>query len=71
LNLRVNSASSSSPNTSNSLPGKEIKEDKEYVLEDGLAFVITPEPPTRARLWEQVGLSIRAVTPRSTSADLA
>jgi hypothetical protein len=29
---------------------KDIKEDKEYILENGLALVFAPEPLTRARL---------------------
>jgi hypothetical protein len=32
---------------------------------------LAPEPPTRARLWESIGLSRRAITPRSTLAYLS
>jgi hypothetical protein len=55
----------------NSSSGKYIKEDIEHFLEDGLALVLAPEPLTRARLCESVGLSILVVTPRSTSTDLS
>jgi hypothetical protein len=50
---------------------KDIKEDKEYILEDALALDLVTLPPTRARLWESVGLPRRVVKPRSTSADLS
>jgi hypothetical protein len=49
-NRLVSSASSSSPSTSNSLSGKDIKEDKENILMDGLALDFPFEPPMRARL---------------------
>jgi hypothetical protein len=55
----------------NSLSGKDIKEDREYILEDVVALDLATLPSTRARLWESVGLSRRAVKPRSTSADLS
>jgi hypothetical protein len=48
---------------SNSSSSKDIKEDKEYIREDGLALDLAPEPQTRARLWESVGLSRQVVTP--------
>jgi hypothetical protein len=70
-NRLVSNTSLSSPSTSNSSSGKDIKEDKEYILEDALALDLTTLPPTRARLWESIGLSRRAVKPRSTSADLS
>jgi hypothetical protein len=46
----VRSANSSSPSTSNSSSGIDIKEDKENILVDGLALVFPFEPPMRARL---------------------
>jgi hypothetical protein len=49
-NLLVSSASSSYPSTSNSSFGKDIKEDKENILVDGLALDFHFEPPMRARL---------------------
>jgi hypothetical protein len=49
-NLLVSYASSSSPSTSNSSSGIDIKEDKENILVDGLALVFPFEPPMRARL---------------------
>jgi hypothetical protein len=42
LNLLDNSARSSSPSTSESSSAKETREDKEYILEDGLALVLEP-----------------------------
>jgi hypothetical protein len=39
-----------SPSMSNSSSGKDIKEDKTYILQDELVLVIALEPPTRARL---------------------
>jgi hypothetical protein len=49
-NRLVRSASSSSPSTSNSSSGIDIKEDKENVLVDGLALDFPFKPPMRARL---------------------
>jgi hypothetical protein len=49
-NCLVSSASSSSPSTSNSSFGKNIKEDKENIVVDGLALAFPFEPPMRARL---------------------
>jgi hypothetical protein len=40
---------SSSPSTSNSSSGKDIKEDREYIQEDGLALDLAHEPPMRAK----------------------
>jgi hypothetical protein len=48
--LLVNSASSSSPRSSNSSSGIDIKEEKENILVDGLELDFPLEPPTRARL---------------------
>jgi hypothetical protein len=42
-NLLDNNARSSSPSTSKSLSGKDTREDKEYILEDGLALVLELE----------------------------
>jgi hypothetical protein len=70
-NLLVSNASSSSPSTSNSSSGIDIKEDKENILVDGLALAFPFEPLMRARLWESVRPSILAVMPLSTSADLS
>jgi hypothetical protein len=50
LNLLVSNASSSSPSTSNSSSGIDIKEDKENILVDGLVLALPFEPLTRARL---------------------
>jgi hypothetical protein len=49
-NCLVSSASSSSPRMPNSSSGKDIKEDKENILVDGLALDFPYEPPMRARL---------------------
>jgi hypothetical protein len=49
-NRLVSNASSSSPSTSNSSSGIDIKEDKENILVDGLALVFPFEPPMRAIL---------------------
>jgi hypothetical protein len=49
-NRLVSNASSSSPSMSNSSSGKDIKEDKENILVDGLALDFPFEPPMRARL---------------------
>jgi hypothetical protein len=70
-NRLVSNACSSSPSTSNSSSGIDIKEDKENILVDGLVLVFPFEPLMRARLWESVGPSILAVMPRSTSTDLS
>jgi hypothetical protein len=45
-NLLVSNASSSSPSTSNSSSGIDIKEDKENILVDGLVFVDGENPST-------------------------
>jgi hypothetical protein len=50
LNCLVSNASSSSPSTSNSSSGIDIKEDMENILVDGLALVFPFEPPMRSRL---------------------
>jgi hypothetical protein len=52
-NLLDNSDRPSSPKTSKSSSGKDTREDKEYMLENGLALVLEPE--TRAGLWGQSG----------------
>jgi hypothetical protein len=70
-NRLVRSDSLSSPSTSNSSSGIDIKEDKENILVDGLVLAFPFEPPTKARLWESVGPSSLAVMPLSTSADLS
>jgi hypothetical protein len=49
-NRLVSNASSSSPRMSNSSSGKDIKENKENILVDGLALDFLFEPPMRARL---------------------
>jgi hypothetical protein len=49
-NRLVSSASSSSPSMSNSSSGKDIKEDKENILVDGLELDFPFEPPMSARL---------------------
>jgi hypothetical protein len=49
-NRLVGNASSSSPSTSNSSSGIDIREDKENILVDGLALVFPFEPPMRVRL---------------------
>jgi hypothetical protein len=49
-NLLVSNTNSSSPSTSNSSSGIDIKEDKENILVDGLVLAFPFEPPTRARL---------------------
>jgi hypothetical protein len=49
-NLLVSNANSSSPSTSNSSSGIDIKEDKENILVDGLVLAFPFEPPMRARL---------------------
>jgi hypothetical protein len=49
-NHLVSNANLSSPSTSNSTSGIDIKEDKENILVDGLALVFPFEPPMRVRL---------------------
>jgi hypothetical protein len=49
-NRLVNSASSSSPRTSNSSSGIDIKEDRENILVDGLVLDFPFEPQMRVRL---------------------
>jgi hypothetical protein len=49
-NHLVSNASSSSPSTSHSSSGKDIKEDKENILVHGLALDFPFEPPMRERL---------------------
>jgi hypothetical protein len=49
-NRLVSNASSSSPSTSNSSSSKDIKEDKENILVDGLDLEFPFEPPMRGRL---------------------
>jgi hypothetical protein len=49
-NLLISNANSSSPSTSNSSFGIDIKGDKENILVDGLVLAFPLEPPTRARL---------------------
>jgi hypothetical protein len=61
-NRQVSNANLSSPSTSNSSSGKDIKEDKEDILEDVLALYLATLPPMRARLWDSVGLSNRLST---------
>jgi hypothetical protein len=54
-NRLVSNTSSSYTSMLNSSSGKDIKQDKEYILEDALALDLVTLPPTRARLWESVG----------------
>jgi hypothetical protein len=49
-NLLVSNANLSSPRTSNSSSGIDIKEDKENILVDGLVLAFPFEPPMKARL---------------------
>jgi hypothetical protein len=49
-NRLVNNAISSSPSTSNSSSGKDIKEDNENIVVDGLVLDFPFEPLVRARL---------------------
>jgi hypothetical protein len=49
-NRLVSSVSSSSPSTSNSSSGKDIKEDKENIPVDGLVLDFPFKQPMRARL---------------------
>jgi hypothetical protein len=59
---------SSSPSTSKSLSNKDTRENKEYILEDGIALVLELE--MRARLWGSIHFSILPLTPLPTSDDM-